>query len=632
MLIQTQVCGIVLLWVILALCLIQKEIDLKTQKMFRWMLMTVCISLILDANSVLVLDQMTGEMQFYEKSVCKSYLASLIIVSELGFVYFTSELEGIIEKIKRLQMGALLLGIGEIIAIILLPISYSKSESGIYTYGASVFVTYLGCAFYIGSNVFILFKYKRYINNQRRIAGLIWMGIWIVAASIQALNMELLLVGYASAVGVVILFMKLENPEVYTDRKTGLLNQQALDMYLKERYQRGEKYALLVVSLKEQNCKEAIFKSKHTVELQQMVSEYIDRAENAVAFKNNDWEYTLLLKEVEKMQQVLKVLQNRFEKPWIVGKEQCYVSARFFVMPDSSQVKEEERMLELLQYFVDNGENHHQSKVMVMDKEWLEYVQQKLQIGKMIQDAMKEDRVEVFYQPIYSTTKKRFVAAEALVRIINPDGTVVPPGQFIPVAEKNGAILDLGEMVFRKACQFMKENNLEQRGIQYLEVNLSAVQCIQKGLAERYIAIMEEAGVAPGMINLEITESAAMRSKENLLDNMEKLLNYGVSFSLDDFGTGYSNLNYIMELPVQIVKFDRAMTQAYFESKRGELVMDAAIRMVKAAEMKIVSEGVELKEQLDALEIMDIDYIQGFYFSRPVCGRDFLKLLEACGM
>lgn len=632
MLIQTQVCGIVLLWVILALCLIQKEIDLKTQKMFRWMLMTVCISLILDANSVLVLDQMTGEMQFYEKSVCKSYLASLIIVSELGFVYFTSELEGLIEKIKLLQMGALFLGIGEIIAIILLPISYSKSESGIYTYGASVFVTYLGCAFYIGSNVFILFKYKRYINNQRRIAGLIWMGIWIVAASIQALNMELLLVGYASAVGVVILFMKLENPEVYTDRKTGLLNQQALDMYLKERYQRGEKYALLVVSLKEQNCKEAIFKSKHTVELQQMVSEYIDRAENAVAFKNNDWEYTLLLKEVEKMQQVLKVLQNRFEKPWIVGKEQCYVSARFFVMPDSSQVKEEERMLELLQYFVDNGENHHQSKVMVMDKEWLEYVQQKLQIGKMIQDAMKEDRVEVFYQPIYSTTKKRFVAAEALVRIINPDGTVVPPGQFIPVAEKNGAILDLGEMVFRKACQFMKENNLEQRGIQYLEVNLSAVQCIQKGLAERYIAIMEEAGVAPGMINLEITESAAMRSKENLLDNMEKLLNYGVSFSLDDFGTGYSNLNYIMELPVQIVKFDRAMTQAYFESKRGELVMDAAIRMVKAAEMKIVSEGVELKEQLDALEIMDIDYIQGFYFSRPVCGRDFLKLLEACGM
>lgn len=627
MLIQTQICGIVLLWVILALCLVQKEIDLKTQKMFRLMLVTVCISLVLDANSVLVLDQVTGDLHLYEKFMCKIYLVSLVVVCGLGFIYFTAELEGIVEKIKPLQIGASIFGIVAILAIIVLPIDYYKSGIEIYTYGASVSATYVMCASYVFANVFILFKYKKFINTQRRTSGFIWMGIWIVAAGIQATHRELLLVGYASAVGVGILFMKLENPEVYIDRKTGLLNHQALSMYLKERYQRGEQYALLVLSLKEQAYKEEIFKSKSTLELRQTISEYLDRLDNTVAFRYTDGEYVLLLKNEADLQRVLKKLQKRFEEPWDVEQKQCYVTARFFTMPDSSQVKEEEKMLELLRYFVDNGEKHHHSKVMVMDRQWLECVQQNILVEKMMEDAIEENRVEVFYQPIYSTRKKRYVSAEALVRIINTDGTVVPPGIFIPVAEKNGAILELGEIVFRKACEFIKEHDLGHKGIQYLEINLSAIQCIQEGLAERYIAIMEELKIDPSMINLEITESAAVQSKKTLLKNMEKLLEYGVSFSLDDFGTGYSNLNYIMELPVQIVKFDRAMTQAYFESKRGELVMDAAIRMVKAAQMKIVSEGVELKEQLDALEIMDIDYIQGFYFSKPVCGEEFLQLL-----
>ncbi|MDE6312343.1 MAG: EAL domain-containing protein [Lachnospiraceae bacterium] len=627
MLIQTQICGIVLLWVILALCLIQKDIDLKTQKMFRLMLVTACISLTLDATSVLILQQVTGELHLYEQGICKLYLVSLVASNGLGVIYFTAELEGVIDKIKGLKKIAVLVGLGGMVAIVLLPISYFKDDNKIYTYGASVFATYLVCVIHIAASIYILFRYKKYINSQRRIAGLMWMGIWIVAAGIQALHNEFLLVGYASAIGVGILFMKLENPEVYVDRETGLLNQQALRMYLRERFHRDGKYALLVVNLKEQSGREEILKNKHTLELQHMVAEYLDKLEQAVAFKNSRWEYILLLKEEADMEQVLHVLQKRFDKPWMVEQKECYVGARFFAVPDSSLMPEEERMLELIRFFVDEGEKYHQRKVMVMDREWMEQGEETMQIGKLIQNAIEENRVEVFYQPIYSTSKKQYVSAEALVRIINPDGSLVPPGQFIPVAEKNGAILELGEIVFRKTCEFIKENDLKNRGIQYLEVNLSAIQCTQQGLAEQYISIMEEIGVLPEMINLEITESAAVRSKEILLENMEKLLNYGVSFSLDDFGTGYSNLNYIMELPVQIVKFDRAMTLAYFESKRGELVMDAAIRMVKAAEMKIVSEGVELKEQLEALEIKDIDYIQGFYFSRPVCGQEFLKLL-----
>jgi len=242
-------------------------------------------------------------------------------------------------------------------------------------------------------------------------------------------------------------------------------------------------------------------------------------------------------------------------------------------------------------------------------------------------NAIKEDRIEVFYQPIYSTKQHRFVSAEALARIRNEDGSILPPGRFIPVAEKNGLISRIGESVFEKTCAFIKENQLRERyGIEYVEVNLSVRQCEDPWLAETYIGIMEKYQVEPSCICLEITESAAIRIKETLLENMQVLMDYGVKFALDDFGNGESNLNYIVDMPVSIVKFDRDMSQAYFANQKARFVMEAAMHMIHDMKLEIVSEGVETQEQARAIEALGIEYIQGYYFSRPLPGEEFLQL------
>lgn len=174
----------------------------------------------------------------------------------------------------------------------------------------------------------------------------------------------------------------------------------------------------------------------------------------------------------------------------------------------------------------------------------------------MILAAMEEDRIEVFYQPIYSTTEKCFVSAEALVRIRENDGSIVSPGKFVPVAEKTGLISQIGQIVFEKTCAFIGEN------------------------------------------------------------------------SLDDFGSGESNLNYIVEMPVSIVKFDRGMSQAYFADKKAKFVMEAAMHMIHDLKLKIVSEGVETKEQMEKISSLGIDYIQGYYFSKPLPGDEFLQYIK----
>ena len=139
---------------------------------------------------------------------------------------------------------------------------------------------------------------------------------------------------------------------------------------------------------------------------------------------------------------------------------------------------------------------------------------------------------------------------------------------------------------------------------------------------------MKKYDIDPNYINLEITETASLNEKRTLLTNMKALREFGVSFSLDDFGTGHSNLNYIVEMPVDIVKFDRDMIQSYFHSEKAKYVMDAAMHMIQGMQLQIVSEGIETKEQYRVMEKLGISYIQGYYFSKPLPEREFLEFIS----
>ena len=154
------------------------------------------------------------------------------------------------------------------------------------------------------------------------------------------------------------------------------------------------------------------------------------------------------------------------------------------------------------------------------------------------------------------------------------------------------------------------------------------VQCGYENLAEDFIRIMEETHVDPRKIVLEITESASIKEKKILLENMMKLREVGIKFALDDFGTGQSNLNYIVEMPIDVVKFDNTMINAYFENGTATYVMDAAMSMIHGLNLPIVSEGIEEEQQFAKMKKLGIDYIQGYYFSKPICKDEFVQFVK----
>ena len=250
------------------------------------------------------------------------------------------------------------------------------------------------------------------------------------------------------------------------------------------------------------------------------------------------------------------------------------------------------------------------------------------ELDKIITDAIRENRFDVYYQPIYSLRDKKYLSAEALLRLYNEKYGFIPPDVFIPKAEQTGDILKIGRFVFEEVCKFIGSSEFKELGLEYIEVNLSVIQCMQGGLAGDFIAIMKKYDVSPGSINLEITESADSDTQNIIAENMKTLLDAGFTFSLDDFGTGYSNMQRMASLPLKIVKLDK--TFADFESNpRLFIVLQNIVKMLKDMNMEIVVEGVETKELVERFSMLECEFIQGFYYSRPLQKKDFIEFIRS---
>ena len=542
--IQAQLCGIILIIIMILFYVRYKSLRLNTQIIFQFLLVVVLFCVFFDMLSIWAIVNLMLKSRTVVVIICKTYLASLVLVGLAGLLY---ECSGVYERQKKfiwVTMVGTGIAIVYIIVIACLPINISKHGRIVYTEGPSVLMTYLGTCSFLVANFILTIRKRRQANPRRTQVVLMWLGIWFAAAVVQFLNNELLLVGYAGAVGILIIFLRQENPEYMADHVTGLYNQDALLLYARKLYNMDREFSVLSIWF---NL--GISRADDGEREQAVMVEFarrLPRLPGTRVFKMAEDEVWMVFDELSQVDNTIEQIKVFIES----GRKEIGAMAQveYTYMPSSLLADDYQEMVHLLQYARWKNQDHTVSNFRQVDKEFVVQMKQEKAMELMLEQAMAEERIEVFYQPIYSTREHRFVSAEALVRMRDTEGKLVPPAAFISVAERNGKILQLGEIVFDKVCRFFTEQHLEQYGLHYIEVNLSVVQCSYKQLADDYISIMEKYRINPGYINLEITESASMSAKKTLLGNMQRLMEYGVHFSLDDFGTGQSNLNYIPEL------------------------------------------------------------------------------------
>ena len=197
------------------------------------------------------------------------------------------------------------------------------------------------------------------------------------------------------------------------------------------------------------------------------------------------------------------------------------------------------------------------------------------------------------------------------------------------MAEKNGLINDIGEQVFREVCRFLKEDGAKELGVTNIHVNLSTIQCMQENLAENLLEIMKEYDISPKDISFEITETASLINEETLLQNMYKIVQAGSGFSMDDYGTGFSTADYLVHMPLNMVKIDKSILWSAMKDEAARTILRHTVNMLQELNKKIVVEGVENDEMADFLISMGCDYLQGYLYSKPISGRDYIKFLKA---
>ncbi|MBP5702035.1 MAG: EAL domain-containing protein, partial [Lachnospiraceae bacterium] len=249
-------------------------------------------------------------------------------------------------------------------------------------------------------------------------------------------------------------------------------------------------------------------------------------------------------------------------------------------------------------------------------------------LDRIISDAIKNNKFEMYYQPIYSTRDGKFVSAEALIRLRDEQLGFISPALFIPAAEKSGSILQIGEFVIKDVCRFLSESDLANSGIRFLEVNLSVVQCMQANMASRIRDILDEYKISPDRINFEITETASEYLADAVLRTMSDISDNGNGFSLDDYGSGYSNLSRVMSFPYRIIKLDKSLVDGLGDKRSYEIVRQT-ISLLKSLGAEIVVEGVEDKQKAEWFSDMGCEYIQGYYYAKPMPEHEFIAFCKS---
>lgn len=619
----TQICGIVICLVLAFFYKQQRKLDLETQNAFVRVWGMVILGLVLDISSMFILRHEDFFSHTFAMIMCNLYLLTIVWKQVMGVLYidtYISEQHDFKQKETWIYM---IYGIIGSFFIIITPISgmMDRGRSG-YHFGRATIMAYMLAILLLLRMLWMLFQHRRQMTRNSRNTAYYWVGLCLTATLVQFLNNELMIAGFFSAIGIMMIYLKLENPERFIDLDTGFFNKLAFKRCTRQIDETDESVTMIYVDYKQVGYQLSVIDREVRLE----VYAFFDKLKKAYVFRGAEEGILIAIRKDGDPLKTIQIINERFEKPWGKYKD-VMMKTRMIYLEDSTVLKASEDAKKIFNYVRYNREYDNEEMVMI-DEDIIRESYREDDVEKMILESIEEKRVEVFYQPIYSTVSKTFESAEALVRIRKKDGGLVMPGEFIEVAERRGSILQLGAEVFEGVCRFIEENDLEKMGLHYIEINLSAVQCGYKNLARDLMDTMKRHGVNPKYINLEITESASIINEKAFLDNLYALKRFGVTFSLDDFGTGQSNLNYIVTMPVDIVKFDRGMTLSYFNNAKAKYVMDAAMMMIKGMNLKIVSEGIDNEEQLKIMEALGIQYIQGYYFSKPLPKIKFIEFIN----
>lgn len=635
-LIHFDICALILLLVLLFSSLARKMTKGLTNRMFLAILATMLASTLFNIWAVL-LDNSHNASHILLYISHTGYLFTHNLTTPVYVMYIISLSDTWHKMIKNKLLITMFAAPSVLLTAALLINLFTDSVFEIsnhsYIRGDFFFILYIIASYYMLFGVIYLVKCRKILSRAKIISISAMVPLMIIAIIIQFVYPRLVVEMFAGAISLLLITMTTQRPEELIDVRTGLGNYNAYVENVKRSFANGKKFTVVMLNIGSFLSIQSMLSYDSTIALLRSVGEEINKSAkiakaDAEVYYLDRGRFRIVTRHSDsaKAVQMAEILSVNLRKNETVNKHAVEFTPNICVANCPDDVKNFTTLLALGENFHDKSYNTggvlYASELFKQDR-----FDMANNIDVIIEKALNNNSFKVYYQPIYSVEKGRFSTAEALLRLIDDEYGFVPPDMFIAAAEKNGAIHRIGDFVLEEVCRFIASDKFKDLGLDYIEINLSVAQCIHGNLADKVLSTLKKYNLTPDKINLEITETAVTYAQSIMKQNLDTLSNAGVSFSLDDYGTGYSNMRRMIQLPLKIVKLDKSFVDEQSNPKMW-IAIQNTVRMLKDMNMEIVVEGIETEKMVEQFTDLNCDYIQGYFYSKPIPEDDFVEFIR----
>ena len=495
-----------------------------------------------------------------------------------------------------------------------------------YQHGPLYYAMYVSAALHLLTALILTIVCRRSLGKDRTLALIETFVLAVGGVVYQALHPQVLTTGFGMSLSILAMFTTINNPQANTDSLTGLYDKQYLLRRVDELIAQEKPFHVLTVYLYSLVFVNRTYGMQGGDAMLQHIAKQLQSVCGTPVFRLTGKRFLILAESLQEYDEDLSGVRALFEGR---GTDAPIASPAILCgVPHAERLGSSGDVMTYVEYLDGLPAPNGSTCVVQANANTLRSFLYNRQVEQFLSRAVEEDLFEVYYQPVYSIRKKRFVTLEALSRLRHPELGWISPDVFIRLAEKNRLIDALTDLQLRRVCRFLKSHEDVARQIDSVKVNLSALNLMQEHCAERLIAILDEYALPHRLFQFEITETVATEYSSRLSRAVDAFSQADIGLCLDDFGSGFANLNTVTHLPFSAIKLDRSLLYHICTDARAALFYQSIVSTFQRMGYNVIAEGVETEEEVALLKKWNVDLIQGYYFSRPLPEPILLELLK----
>lgn len=556
--------------------------------------------------------------------IVQNMVPAIYCLFAYSMVYETGRLS------TKLQIGIIIPYCICVVCILITPFTgiMFTLKNGVYERGVGQILLYGVAMYYVLMSCIAVLKHMTILSRMQKTAVLFYTIESLILNLLQIIFKQLLLQELCISFAMFFIYLAMQNPLEYMDAHTGTYNRNLFIKIVGGLLNGHGKFSVICIQVDGFGYINEKFGMTNGNILLRQISEFLislDR-KNKV-FHMAGTQFAVVVPDGRECHGWINKIIDRFDKPFYLNNIEVSLWAYLCCVSYPDNVSTLSDVIDTIDYSLKEAKTNRHNYVVYGSADILSKKRREAEVEQAVRTAVQHKSFEVYYQPIYSVSDKKYTSAEALVRLRDKALGFITPDEFIPMAEKNGEILAIGEIVLEKVCIFIQEHHPEDLGIKRIHVNLSVVQCMQENITQRLFTILDRYTISHELISFEITETTAINSGDRLQNVMQALNERGVRLALDDYGTGYSNTANIMQYPYAIVKLDKSIVWAAQNNVKAAISLKYIIAMIKELDMAVLAEGIETTRQAKSLIEIGCEYFQGFYYSKPIDATSFIDVV-----